>query len=105
LFAVGCSSLGTILAALAGGGGTTGAQDASELMGSFIHVATVGESSPLFPAARCCLAEESPRFERLLLRAKAVDGGTIASKPDEPPSMLKATHSLLRLLATMVVVV
>lgn len=103
LFAVGCSSLG----AVRGGGGTTGAQEASELMGCFIHVATVEESkSSLFLACLLrCRRTDSPRFDRLLRRASAVEGGMTASKPEEAPSSsLKATHSLLRLLATIVYV-
>jgi hypothetical protein len=98
LFAVGCSPLGTFRVA----GGITGAHEASELIGCFIQVATVEESN----SSVCldCLLRDlrtmSPLFNRLLRRARAVEGGTIASNPDEAPSSLKATHSLLRLLAT-----
>ena len=100
LLAVGCSSFG----ALRDAGGITGAHEASELMGCFIQVATVDESnsSLRFDCLLRDLRTASPRFDRLLRRAKAVDGGTMASKPDEAPSSLKATHSLLMLLATMV---
>jgi hypothetical protein len=99
LLAVGCSSLGEVR----NGGGATGAQEASELIGCFIHVATVELSKSWCPRS-CwprCFLDESPRFDRLLRLAKVVEGGTTASKPEEVPSSLKATHSLLRLLATM----
>lgn len=101
LLAVGCSSFG----ALRDAGGITGAHEASELMGCFIHVATVEESnsSLCFDCLLLDLRIDSPRFDRLLRRAKAVDGGTMASKPDDAPSSLKATHSLLMLLATIFV--
>jgi hypothetical protein len=102
LWAVGCCSLAVACET----GGTTGAQEASEFMGCFIHVATVEESKSCWLISfllRCFLADPTRSdLERLLHLAWGMAGGTIASKPEEVPSSLKATHSLLRLLATIV---
>jgi hypothetical protein len=102
LWEVGCSCL----AAARKTGGVTGAQEASELMGCFIQVATVEESRSCWPFCcllRCFLAGSTGLgLDRLLDLAWVVTGGTMASKPEEVPSSPNGTHSVLRLLATII---
>jgi hypothetical protein len=110
-------------------GGVKGAQEASESMGSFIHVATVWFPSMLtFVLSLLSMLRLDPPFwlfpDRFLddvvllffkwelsflpvelpLLPDAVDGGMIASNPEEVPSTsLNATHSLLLFVATTIV--
>jgi len=67
-------------------GGAIGAHEASELIGFFIHVATLVVSSLLFFLLKSLLSR------RLVCRKETGEDGSVASKP-ETSSCLNATHS------------